>query len=188
MFELFGKANPIDTIDLPGLPGKLGLTACPGVRIAARASKRRAHRQADRDLDALYQWGANGVVTLTEEHELRALHLEHLPELIEMAGLWWTYLPIRDMQVPGDRFEIQWQSEGPRIRRCLENGERVLVHCLAGLGRTGMVAARILIDLGCDPTTAIDQVRETGRMRIQTKSQFQYVMDCRPAAPVSVAQ
>ena len=180
MFDRFGKPNPIDTIDIPGVEGKLGLSACPGVRTRAPSLRKRAQRRADRDLDQLYRWGADGVVTLTEEHELRRLHLEHLPELIEMAGLWWSYLPIRDMRTPNDRFELKWQREGKRIRTCLRNGERIFLHCFAGLGRTGMVAARILIELGSDPELAIDLVRRTHPGRIQTREQFAYIKNCLP--------
>lgn len=183
MFDVSKNTNQIDTITIPDLPGVLGLVACPGIRLDDSTSKRGIGRHVRRDLNEILRWKANGVVTLLEERELVRLQLRELPELIEKHGLWWRYLPIRDMYVPDDRFELSWEVEGERLRRLLVNGERIIVHCLAGLGRTGMIAARILVELGMDPAEAILRVREPNRCRIQTELQYNFVRACQPVLP-----
>jgi protein-tyrosine phosphatase len=104
--------------------------------------------------------------------------VEDLPELTEAAGMWFKQLPIIDMAIPNQDFENDWAVEGERIRHALRIGERVAIHCYAGLGRTGMIAARILVELGVDPERAIRQVRRDNRRRIQTKSQANFVRSC----------
>ena len=41
----------------------------------------------------------------------------------------------------------------------ISQGRRVLVHCSAGLNRSGLVVARVLIEVGCRPVDAVQAVR-----------------------------
>ena len=171
------EPNPIDTVAVPGTVGCMGLVGCPGTRIEQYPSV--SKRQFQSDIDAISEWGANGVLCLVEPHELKMLKVEHLPKAVQDAGMWWLQLPIMDMDIPTQDFEDQWAVEGERIRHALRIGERIIIHCYAGLGRTGMIAARILVEFGIDPETAIKLVREGNRRRIQTKEQALFVRHCR---------
>ncbi len=53
--------------------------------------------------------------------------------------------------------------------------QSVVVHCLGGLGRSGTIAARLLVELGIDPDDAINRVRQSRPGAIETKAQEQYV-------------
>jgi ADP-ribosylglycohydrolase/protein-tyrosine phosphatase len=154
--------------------GQVGMTLCPGKKAASLSGF-----QWDRDLvldaAAIREWGARAVVTLIEEHEFRELDVEKLPEVIHGAGLEWHHLPIRDVDVPGGRFEMRWQYAGARLRERLRSGERVLVHCKGGLGRAGTVAARLLVEFGIDPAQAIARVREARPGAIETRAQERWV-------------
>jgi len=130
------------------------------------------------DLDEISDWGANGLVCLLEPHELDMHRISNLGAEVESRGMWYKHLPIVDMGVPDQPFEDTWAVEGERIRHALRIGERVVFHCYAGLGRTGMIAARILVELGMDHEEAINEVRSTNRRRIQTKGQSNYVRRC----------
>jgi ADP-ribosyl-[dinitrogen reductase] hydrolase len=121
-------------------------------------------RDLEADLDAVAAWGASVVVTLLERHVLRSLGVEGLPEGVQARGLAWHHLPIRDQGVPEERFERRWAEVGPELRDRLVRGKRLLVHCKGGLGRSGLVAARLLVDLGEAPAGAIARVR---RARIE---------------------
>jgi len=178
MPKLFGLGksvvpNTIDTVNVPGTVGCLGLMPCPGVRVEEPGAGQKRHLQADlRELEA---WGANGVLSLVETHELKINQVEELPRLVQQAGMWWVQLPIIDMDIPGQAFEDAWAVEGERIRHALRIGERVAIHCYAGLGRTGMIAARLLVELGMHPEEAIGAVRADNGRRIQTQGQARFV-------------
>lgn len=172
------EPNKIDTITVPGCVGVLGLVACPGVRVHQATGVGRKHLAAD--LEELQNWGANGVVSLIEKHEFKMNKVEEIPNLLADAGMWWLHLPIIDMAITNQKFEDEWAVQGERIRHALRIGERVALHCYAGLGRTGMIGARILVEMGMDNEEAIAAVREPNRRRIQTKDQSNFVRKINP--------
>ncbi len=175
MFGLSGQnANPIFTLEIPGRSGVIGLSACPGIRLDS-ARRGNLQRNLKRDLAAMQEWGATGVVTLNETEELAGLGLAELGSHITESGFWWRHLPIMDMNVPVPPFEDNWQVEGQQIIASLAAGERVILHCLAGLGRTGMIAARLLVDMGMSAEQAIVEVRRLRPRAIQTTEQEDYV-------------
>jgi hypothetical protein len=71
----------------------------------------------------------------------------------------WLHIPIKDGGVPEDEAERIWAEVGPRIRGLLQEGQRVLFHCRAGHGRSGMMAARLLVELGWSAERSITEVR-----------------------------
>lgn len=170
------EANLITTIPVPGSVGCMGLVACPGTRIDKPPTGNK--RLLQTDLDEIVEWGANGILCLVEPHELTMNKVEALPASAQNAGIWWKHLPIIDMDIPNQEFENVWAVEGERIRHALRIGERVIIHCYAGLGRTGMIAARILVEFGVEPEQAIRRVRRENRRRIQNKAQANFVRSC----------
>lgn len=178
---IFGKGrntpNRIDTVNVPGYAGVIGLVACPGIRVGAMTPSSKKNLPVD--VQEIIDWGANGVVCFLEAHELAISRVEALPTQIQESGMWWRLLPIVDMGVPDQHFEDDWAEEGELIRHALRIGERVIFHCYAGLGRTGMMAARVLVEMGMDPEEAIVTVRQDNSRRIQNKKQEDLVRSCR---------
>jgi ADP-ribosyl-[dinitrogen reductase] hydrolase len=169
-----GERLHIDPVSIPDTPGRLGLCACPGGRGAAGAGRR---IDLLVDLEAIRSFPAAGVVSLVEERELRALGLDVLPRELARAGLWWKHLPIGDMGIPDREWEQRWTRQGAAIRRALAAGDNVVLHCWAGLGRTGTVAARLLTEFGLAPAAAIGRVRDARPGSIQTRRQERYVLE-----------
>lgn len=170
------KPNPVDTVSVPGYVGSMGLVACPGVRIGSTQPPNKKNLAVD--IQELVDWGANGVVCFLEPHELEVARVEELPELVREHGMWWRQLPIIDMDIPDQEFEDAWAEEGELLRHALRIGERIVFHCYAGLGRTGMIAARILVEMGMRPEQAIAAVRQNNPRRIQTDLQEELVRTC----------
>ena len=85
-------------------------------------------------------------------------------------------MPIRDVDIPDRDFEGNWLKSGPRLRTILANGGKVLLHCRGGIGRTGTIAARLLVEFGFKPSDAIALVRRTRPGTIETSAQEQYVL------------
>ena len=162
----------IAEVTLPPGAGRLGLTLCPGKKDPVLGWD----RDLGEDLARIQAWGASTVVTLLEDHEFRLLRIESLGADIARLGMAWLHLPIRDVEVPDGRFERAWETEGPVLHRRLDAGERVLIHCRGGLGRTGLVAALLLVERGSEPRLAIDRVRAVRPHAVETRAQEHYVL------------
>jgi ADP-ribosyl-[dinitrogen reductase] hydrolase len=157
----------------PGF-GKIGITFCPGKKQPG-AMTGGWDRDLGLDLDAVQAFGAAAVVTLLEGHEMRALRVEELGAQVAARNMDWLHLPIRDVSVPGADFEAAWREHAPGLRARLRHGFNVLVHCKGGLGRAGMIAARLLVELGSEPAEAIAQVRKVRPGTIETVAQEAHV-------------
>lgn len=168
----------IDPVTPDNCDGVIGMTHCPG-RKASWACAVDWDRDLDADLKVIHDWGASALVSLMEKEEMAFYNVADLPAKAGRLGLAHYHLPIVDMDVPDDRFERQWQSAGEKLRTTLLSGESIVIHCLGGLGRTGTVAGRLLVELGADPETAIRRIRQARPGTIQSIMQETYVRCCR---------
>ncbi len=164
----------IDSLSTPAT-GLIGLTFCPG-KVDPNAMTGPWSRCLKTDLGAIVNWGAGALVTLMRTHELEQLRVPTLGEAARSLGLSWFHLPITDVGVPGPEFDEAWRVVGPELRQRLQNGERVVIHCRGGLGRTGLVAAQLLIEMGEAPETALRHVRLARPHTVETAEQERYVL------------
>ncbi len=88
----------------------------------------------------------------------------------------WIHLPIPDVSCPGPEFEVAWEKEGEALRALLRSGFDIVVHCKGGLGRAGSIAARLLIELGWDPPSALREVRGVRSGAVETRAQEEFVL------------
>lgn len=116
------------------------------------------------DVAAIADVGVTRLVSLTEEM---------FPDcILRIFGIQGRHFPIPDMGVP---------AIGPTARLCrdlaraIDAGERVAVHCAAGLGRTGTVLASLLVWVGRSPDGAIAEVRRIQPRYIQNGAQLDFV-------------
>ncbi len=167
------QTHPLQIAEVRASPshGRIGITFCPGKHDRAASTGAWA-RELSADLDVIAAWGARLVLTLNEPAELAALKVPHLGDEVRRRGLDWRHLPIADYSVPSDAFEKQWETHGRDIRALLRSGGDVLVHCKGGLGRAGMIAARLLAELGMAPEEAIREVRRARKGAIETPAQL----------------
>ena len=163
----------IDALPMPR-GGTLGLVHCPG-RQGVDGSGRVWNRDLSVDLQAIKAWGALTVLTLVGEHELVHLGVPHLPQAVRDRGLDWVHVPIPDFEPPNDLTMTAWSRGIPDVLASLARQERVLVHCAAGLGRTGTVAAMLLTLQGVAGDEAIARVRAVRPGTIETAAQEAFV-------------
>ncbi len=134
----------------PGVPGALWLSSMPG-RFGTQSSFDEEARHAHLAL----------VVCLTPRSEVRELSPAYDAMIDKGASGWaWMNLAIPNFGVPQD---AQAFREGVAlITQRLQNGEAVMMHCAAGIGRTGSTAACVLKALGLSTQEAVERVREAG--------------------------
>ncbi len=164
----------IDVLDYPDGAGRIGLTLCPGKQ-QANARTGAWARDLETDMDVIRRWGACAVASLIEDHEFRQLQVEGLQRAVESRGMEWCHLPIPDCRAPGEAFLDRWPEMGLFLHLHLARGEKLLLHCMDGLGRTGTVAAQLLIETGIAPQEAIRRVRAVRPNAIETPAQEQYL-------------
>lgn len=162
----------VDRVPLPR-GGSVGLTILPG--------RKDRVRDLDADLDELVRLGTTHLVTLVTSEELRTYGVEDLPERAVARGIAYRHLPLVDQRAgdaEGIRELVTWVRDAARTGT-------ITVHCLGGLGRSGLVAACALVDDGVPPDEAIATVRACRSPRaVETAAQEEFVRGYgRGAAP-----
>lgn len=158
----------MNVLRITDVGGEIALTPCPGLG-AAEGSP-------EADLRALRDWGAAWLITLMEQRELEFFGVAAIGEICRDLGLRWVHAPIADFGAPDIAFEQAWSRHGGTMIDHLRDDGRIAIHCLAGLGRTGTVAARILVELGHGPGEAVSRVREARPGSIQSEAQLDYIL------------
>jgi ADP-ribosyl-[dinitrogen reductase] hydrolase len=138
--------------------GQIAMAGCPG-RAAGMLLASNSAWRLQRDVATLKYWGAQALVTLLEKPELALMRLGELPAVAAAHHIAWYHIPLRDGHIPDERFELLWQGIAPRLRRVMWSGGRVAFHCGDGRSRTAMIAAKLLVELGCPAQDALNRVR-----------------------------
>lgn len=129
--------------------GALGLMPCPGTQSLPVGEA----------LQQVKAWGASAVLTLMEADELVQHGVGNLGATVQALGLSWFYLPIEDDHAPEAAFAAAWAQQGPAILALLQGGGKLALHCRGGTGRTGLIAARLLLALGWAEADAVAAVK-----------------------------
>lgn len=134
----------------PEVPGALWLSPMPGRFDAWPAFELEARRA-----------GLAVVVCLTPMEEIAELSPAYHRAVADGTfSFEWVNLPIPNFGLPEDA--PTFRREISRIGEHLRRGDGVLLHCAAGLGRTGTAAACVLKALGVEQGDALERVRQAG--------------------------
>ena len=130
-------AHPFDTLSVPG-GATFIFTPCPGTKDTTVADA----------LRSLKEVGADALVTLLPDTEIDALAVSGLGEEARQQGLAWFQLPIEDDEEPGQFFHLAWEEQKAELFEFFNAGKTLAIHCRGGSGRTGLMAAILLLESG----------------------------------------
>jgi atypical dual specificity phosphatase len=125
----------------------------------------------DRLLACAYPWGPDGLSRVADLGVNVVVNLHeraHDPARLASLGLTEIHLPVPDFTAPTPD---QLMRGVQAIKLALRDGNRVAVHCAAGLGRTGTLLACYLVSLGMEPDVAMARVRANRPGSVETAAQ-----------------
>ncbi|MFZ5878186.1 MAG: protein-tyrosine phosphatase family protein [Chloroflexota bacterium] len=98
------------------------------------------HRPRGADFPILKELGCTHVVTLLKDSEGAA----HIGRMSANAGLDWIWLPVPNGNRPQGEVHERLFEALPRLSQLLDQGASLLIHCSAGIHRTGTVTYGLL--------------------------------------------
>lgn len=144
-------------------PGRVALSARP--------------RGGDWLSDEVAEWkrvGVSTVVSLLEVQEQQELDLQSEADEVRHYGLDFLSLPIPDRHVPRSEGVLTQPLE--KLDRALSEGKNVLIHCRQGIGRSGLVAACLLVKKGMSPGAALEKISEVRGVQVpETEEQREWI-------------
>lgn len=144
--------------DLPLGRGVLGICPMPG-----RAGFYAA------DLEALRLWRPSLVISLTLPQELAA-KAPALPQDLADMGVAWLPFPLPDYGVP----QTGWPDISAAAHALLSQGQKVLLHCMGGCGRSGSALLRLMVEAGEAPALALQRLRQARPCAVETDAQYHW--------------
>lgn len=146
-------------------PGKLVISARP--------------RGGDWLEDEIAGWrrsGVDAIVSLLTPQENKDLQLCEESALSQARGLQFVSLPVEDRGVPPSWDEVS--RVVAKASEMLRQGRNVAVHCRQGIGRSGMIAAALLIKEGSAPDHALKLISEVRGLPVpETPEQLAWVRE-----------
>ena len=122
------------------------------------------------------------VVSLLEVSEARTLGLDAEREQVNELGMEFVSFPVPDMGLPAS--VEKFASLSKMLLKRVDAGTNILVHCHAGIGRSGLMAAGILLHCDLDPRQAFAHVSKMRGVRVPETPEQEYWLISNHAAIV----
>jgi protein-tyrosine phosphatase len=144
-----------------------------GVRLAIMARPRGREWLLD-DIRFLQRAGVDVIVSALTAAENEELGLIEERQCCQETGVRFVSFPIEDRSVPSSSGEFKELIDS--VVDYLRNGKSVAVHCRAGIGRSSMIVASVLIRNGLSSESAFSAIEESRGCSVpDTPEQRQWV-------------
>jgi len=126
------------------------------------------------EIGGLSTLGVNVVVSLLDFGEILELGLRDEKKICEANGIEYISFPIKDRSVPeSPTHTVQFVRN---LHHKLLTGKSIVIHCRAGIGRSGLMAACLLVHDHESPLKAFAQVSKARRLNVpDTPEQIDWV-------------
>lgn len=115
-----------------------------------------SHRPKQKDVERLPALGVTHVVTLLAERE----GAKQIGDAVQRAGLTWVWCPLDNARPPDASRTAELQPVLAELAALISGGATILVHCSAGIHRTGMFGYALLRQLRLEPAAARTKLSE----------------------------
>lgn len=122
------------------------------------------------DIEAIRLWSPAIVVSMTETAEMAEKGAGDLIPELGRISIAHAHFPIRDFGAP-ESADPRWPALSSRLHALLDEGGAVLLHCLGGKGRSGMVAMRLMTERGIAGPDALTGIRHVRSGAVETPEQ-----------------
>ncbi|MDT0552097.1 dual specificity protein phosphatase family protein [Urechidicola vernalis] len=147
--------------------GEIGLTILPG--------RKDYSRSIDEDLKQLKEYKVDTIIPLITDDEFDHFGVGELLEKYQEYDFNVKRLPIMDQLVSSHQ---EMKELIDYLEERLQNNEKIVLHCVGGLGRSGLVAASYLKYKGRNAEDAIQSVRKVRGLRaVESKIQEEFVSE-----------
>ncbi len=127
--------------------------------------------------EVLLAWKSEGVdilVSLVEQAEILGL-ADAERALCEEFGMEFVWFPVRDKTAPLSQDAVSVLAR--RLAEEISLGKSVAIHCRAGIGRSALLAACVLIQLDIDGAAALDMIADARGTEVpETEAQRQWIL------------
>ena len=131
--------------------------------------------------------GIDVIVSMLEREEAEALGLEQQQSVCRSVGLEYINCPVPDHGTPQSVDALQDAVD--RALAHLARGHRVAAHCFAGIGRSPLFVASVIVRHGIDPDTAWQSLIAARGIRLpDTTEQKRWVAEFARIGPRPVAR
>ena len=170
--EGFMKDNfPISWIPVPGKDNQsFGVSNCPGKHQNNLLKK----LSLKNDLSSIWDQEINCIVSLITKDELKKLDINDFDKTITEYGFEHYSVEIQDLGIPSTNQLGTFKILTKNIIVAIKTEKKVLIHCNAGLGRSGLFAG-ILVKEMTDINHPIDYIRKFRKGAIETKEQEEFI-------------
>jgi protein-tyrosine phosphatase len=126
-----------------------------------------SHRPKLKDFPALRAAGVTHLVTLLAENE----GASQLGNAATRAGLAWIWVPFHGAAVPDAARTRELKQVLREIRELVMAGNKLVIHCSAGIHRTGMFGYALLRQLGLSAEAARAKLAELRQLTAESVGQ-----------------